>query len=576
MVSIDRLDHIREKLGQYIQIIQEETKWQKQREETKVEVKFGSAPEFSDDYGIVRTLRCLTFGKWILEYEPESQRETIFDDILLRESFTFFIEEELLFGEYKELTNLFLNFATICYLLENETITDFRNRSSNILQRLSFHYKNIKSPFQKHEIILCAIQYELIQQKINYQLVLEYYHKMIINEPTVNFDIKEFFIVFYKYISKSPIRMIAPVYLKEKHSRVLEELTKTGFKTTTAALGQIFQVSQSTISRQLEHIQSNYSIHWRVGYNFKKMGLYPHIAIIRSSPNSEISISDLIEELAKNNYIPSILEGQSENYKYVQAHIYSPVIDCLPLEMKLTRWINEGKIYSFDLLPISKDQKWLSITNEPFDPKLINLERLLKGDYKTKSLKIWDSSKFEDSTKMRFTNSDKSLLEFLSILIGNTLAGTSYFFVLVPELKEFLEKIGISFSDLNGMTKTLGKYQSQALERELFDYYIFPKLSNTKTETLTIILSGDIESERIQKALAYLKEFGLISFDFSHEKIVCMLQGPKFVDEITERILTILSELDISLEYYSAVVSVWRHLPFVNLYDFSCGKWNPK
>ena len=96
--------------------ISKNTGWEPKKLPKDIKIEFGEAPKYFESFGVIRSKRKIVFGSWIDKVEPKVVRNHFWEFLVIRECFSLFFDDNLLFGELSQLTNFILNFLALSYL----------------------------------------------------------------------------------------------------------------------------------------------------------------------------------------------------------------------------------------------------------------------------------------------------------------------------------------------------------------------------------------------------------------------------------------------------------------------------
>ena len=179
-----------------------------------------------------------------------------------------------------------------------------------------------------------------------------------------------------RYLSNDPEVIAAPIYIKKKTFKVLQNLIKFGFNASANTIAKEMNANQSTITRQIAKISSKFYAVWRLEKNYSKLGLYSYIIIIRYPTDNESVMNKIYEDLIEIKYFREFYEGKNSKYNFHYAVIHCPHLISERIAKKLSKYKNHGFIDSFEI-KIIKDRAFkTNIVFKSFKPVFSNFTNL--------------------------------------------------------------------------------------------------------------------------------------------------------------------------------------------------------
>ncbi|NHJ05300.1 MAG: hypothetical protein EAX90_10780, partial [Candidatus Heimdallarchaeota archaeon] len=225
-------EKIREGMNEIISEIRKETNWDLMRNLSDITITIGDAPEYFESFGVSRSSQDLIFGEWLEKLEPDYTKESLVEYLIIRESFSLFFKESLLFSEIRMLTDFFLNILTVSFIKNK-----FEGRSFDIV----VGFAKARFLFKKNDITNFDIQFlikmdelvtSIINQGISYTLIFNTYLFFIEDIPFNEINIDEVLIDFSRYLAVSSLEIAAPIQFNESIIKTLEKLVELGYQTS--------------------------------------------------------------------------------------------------------------------------------------------------------------------------------------------------------------------------------------------------------------------------------------------------------------------------------------------------------
>ncbi len=553
--------------------IKEETGWEFIKLPNELYIDIGDASEYYESFGVNRTKEKSIFGSWIEDVKHEYNKDVIWEMVIIREAFSLFIEEKILYCELSELTNFFLNIVAISYIQKKYPDIELNVKITTVRSRFRAQREGLNEREKALHLKIGALLDEVINQRISYKLILNTYFHYLEDYDKKDFDVIELLEDFSRYLSSSSEEIAAPIFLKEKTKRVFKELYKGGYKTTALKIAERLNVNQSTISRQLSKIDSRFYAKWRAMKNWKNLGLYTHLIIVKLPIDDKNKITGITKVLMENRYIFQIYEGKNNENIFIYTILHCPLIVAQNIENKLSRLLKKGIITSFVIKPIVNTTYKTAVVTKRFKHSIENFKKLLNNEIPCDRICLWNTDIFQKTDITILDKNDKDLLHFLSILISNSIKQSGVYGCWVPKTKQLLEKNNIDINNAQESASFLNKFRNQAMERNLLDYMIMVSLNTATSNYLIIHIKHNPKDNIIKKLSDDLSCFTSIVFLSSYQDLIISLIGPQYSDSLTKIIIDRIKKDNIDFEYFSCQVKNWRYLPLNELYDFESKKW---
>ena len=576
MSNSKSVSEIRYTISNLIQQIKEENNWGNYREIEKIKIEKGDAPEYFESFGVVRKNNKLIFGNWIDNIDPKAISDHLWEFLLIRESLSFFFNDEMLFGNKDYLTNIFLNIIALSYLQEKvpDSAKDikFFPIQSRFLLPPNKDDENQSEFFAKIGSLI-----EIINQGTTYKMLYNTFINFVEDVPTEEIDIYEVINDVYRYLSNKPEEIAAPIALKENTTNVLSELVKSGFNTSTPELAKILGANQSTIARQLAKISSKFYARWRLEKNYDKLGLHSYIVLIRIPFSNENQLDFISEEMLKVSYIQQYYEGKGDENFYQYSIFHCPHIVANRIESKLEKLARNKIILSYEVKEVFDRIFSTTIVNKAFKPTINNFKQLLNKKIPYKRILLFDKEHHKNRSVDTFDEKDMPLFKFISIIISKTTSKYGLFGTHYQQLIEFFEENKLDLNNQPECLTFVNRLQNLAFERGLFDYRFNISLSGTANSDLLVIrLIEDSNKESIEELLEKLSCFGWVFLGKTLNEYFLHILGPNYTHPLVELIEKIIEEKKIKFEFFSVKVKKFRFVDFSSLYDFQSRKFIPK
>ncbi len=562
---------IKQALQEVILEIGKKLEQEPKRDVSEYKVELGEAPEYFETFGVVREKNKLIFGSWLNDLPGKNPKNYLWEGLIVREGLTLFLDEELLTGEQKQLTDLMLNVFAIVFITNRKQSSSSDVQTSPIRNR-AFYGEEANGLERIIVQKFGALLQDLLKQHITVKFLLHTYTHFVTDIYEDEFSLMEILDDITRYVTVSAEQITAPIYLKPKIALILKELIQEGFKTSGLQLSKKLGIVQSTISRQIALLSSRYYAKWRTRKNWKKMGLHYHLGFIQTPLEIEQKLEGLVQELQKVPYISFIFTGRGSDNQHIYFTMACPYIVADSLTNKLEKLEKNGQINGFSIIPVLKSENYLSFTDEKFQPSLTNYEKLLKGKHVVEQVKTHSIEFSNEIAPMKFDEKDYNLLHFMSCIKSKTL-GSGTYGVWFEELTEKFKERGYDAENIPKFLIYINKLQNRAIEEELLDYHMMITLSSFTKNRLLIRFFLDPEDERVQELVEKFTVFGSVYVIYSYYEVTFSIVGPSFDSPLTALLLDEVAKFEIPFDYCILSCKVWRHVPLVDLYDFESKKW---
>ena len=289
-------EQIREGIAGVIKEIEEETNWSLERDLSDVSISLGEAPEYGQNFGTVREPGSIIFGSWLDLIEPNIPWFDNFEFLIIRESFAFFFNNEVLFGEIAEVIASFLNILSISFLRLKYDRRAMENKLSYARSRF-LHFVDEVPNSEGLINTINELSFIVITQAISYQLIRSTLLHFIEDIQYEELDADELFDYILRYLSNSSEEIVSPLRLKERTLEILETVVELGFAGSISQIAESLGLVSSTISKELNQFATRYLAKFRVEKNFYKLGLHYHQIIIRFEKDNNDVTTKMIDEL---------------------------------------------------------------------------------------------------------------------------------------------------------------------------------------------------------------------------------------------------------------------------------------
>ncbi len=567
-------EKIREGIQKIISSIREETNWDLQRTLSDVAIEIGEAPEYYESFGIVRKENKLIFAKWINNLVAKIAKEAIVEFVIIRESISLFIDNKLLFEEFHQLTDLFLNIAALSFLKKRYVDKSIEPKITAITSRFLTPSESLsitdKKLLQKIDSLILII----LKQGISFKLILNTYFHFIEDLKIEEINLDEIIDDIFRYLSNSPIEIVSPLILSDNSMNIIKKIVDLGYLSSTTKISKELGIDNSVVSREIQKIVSRYYARFRAERNWEKLGLHYNLGIIRFSSDQDEYKESIYQILHKNQYIGEIYEGQNAKFSYLYYNIKCPYSTIDRLALIFDRLVKENKISSFDLKTVKSRMHFTSIVDRNYKPTFENLKNLFSKNYKFQKIKLLDKEYLPYDVKFDFEQNNILLLRFLSLIISNSISNYGSIGVWLEQTKEFLQENNLRIEDLDDSIKFLNKLEKTCIENELLDFYLTLNLSGVaNAEILVIQIKIDPTSDVANEIIETLTCFSWVLVHKTYNEIFISITGPNYDHQITKMILQVIESKGFDYEYFSVRSKLFRYVPYNELYDIKNKKW---
>ncbi len=574
MSVIKKPKDILEEIQSIFEDIKKNTGWEPTKLPSDIKIEIGVAPEYYELFGVDRKKDKLIFGDWISEVEPKAISNHFWEFLLIRESFTFFFSDDLLFGDISQLVNLLLNLLALSYLQEKDPKSAKDIKFVPIQGRfLSFHGKISKDDKELESKIYSLI--EIINQGISYKMLFNTFANFIEDISLDDIDQDDVIDDIRRYLSNKPEEIAAPIYLKRNTTEVFLKLVELGYNSSAIAIADELNLNQSTVARQISKISSKFYAKWRLEKNFLKLGLQTYLLIVKIPLKNEKFLDAISDELLTTKYIDEYYEGRNTHFFFQYAVFGCPNVVSERISRKLEKQQNRGIIDSFEL-KIVKDRIFkTTIVNERFKPIRNNFVALLENKIPSKKITLWDYSYLIDVERDVLDKKDILLLKFISIIVSKSISKFGLFGAHYSEYLKFIKENSLDLNNISEVINFLNQLQNRVLERYIIDYRFNISLSGTaKNSILFFRIKADSNSEIISKIIEKISIFSWILIIKSIDEVYMLILGPDYKHFIAGLIKDILSKNKLNYEIFSAKNKVYRNVAYDELFDFNSQRWS--
>lgn len=552
--------------------INKNTGWEPKRHPNEIKIEIGDAPEYHENFGVIRKENNLVIGKWIDEVKPKFRSEDLWEFIIIRESFTHFIDNSLLYGKQTLLVAFLLNLLALSYLQMMDPDSAIETKTIPIQNRFLMPIKN---DHKSSEEILSTIWslIEVINQGTTYKMLFNTFLSFIEDVNLDDIDSDEILDDLRRYLSKDQEEIAAPIYLKKNTIEVLKNLIEFGSNASSSRIAENLEVNQSTVTRQIAKLSSKFYTKWRLEKNYAKMALHSYVLIIRYPIENGNYLSVVYEDLLKIKYFREFYEGKNEHSHFQYAVIHCPHLISEKIAKKLSNFKQQGFVHSYDLKLIKNRIFKTTIVNKPFKSSLSNFKKLLNNEILSEKIVLWDIHKHKDLIKGPIDKRDQSVLKFISFIISKSLSQFGIFGAHVDKLQDFLIENNYDLNKIPECLTFLNKIQNKAIELGLIDYRINISLTGTASSDLCLfkIYNSMNEFDDLIEKIAY---FGWMIVLKTLDCIYFIILGPTYDNPITDEIKRIIKENGFKFECFSCKPKKFRYVDYNLLYDFSSNKWS--
>lgn len=574
MNDIKKPKDIIEEIQKIFEVIKENTGWEPSKIPNDIKIEIGDAPEYYESFGVDRKKDKLIFGNWINEVEPKAISNHFWEFLLIRESFSFFFSENLLFGDISQLVNNLLNLLALSYLQEKDPKSAKDIKFVPIQGRfLSFPGKI--SDADKELISKINSLIDVINQGISYKMLFNTFVNFIEDISIDEIDQDDVIDDMRRYLSNKPEEIAAPIYLKKNTTEVLLKLVELGYNASAFTIADKLNLNQSTIARQLSKISSKFYAKWRLEKNFFKLGLQTYLLIVRIPLKNKSFLDAISDEILTTKYIDEFYEGRNDQFYFQYAVFSCPNVISERISRKLEKQQNRGIVDSFELKIVKNRIFKTAIVNERFKPTRNNFSDLLKNKIVSKKITLWDFSHHKDVERDVFDKKDISLLKFISVIISKSISKFGLFGAHYSEYLNFIKYNELDLNNISEIINFLNQLQNRVLDRYLIDYRFNISLSGTaKSNILFFIIKSDSKSENVTKIIEKISIFSWILIVESIDEIYLLVLGPDYKHFITKLIEDVLTKNNLKYEVYSTKNKVYRNVAYDELFDYNSQRWS--
>ncbi|NPE06851.1 MAG: hypothetical protein GNW80_01095 [Asgard group archaeon] len=573
-MSLKKPKDILEEIQIIFEDIKENIGWESTKLTSDIKFEIGDAPEYYENFGVVRERNKIVFGNWINEIEPKTVGNYFWEFMIVRECFTFFLEEKILFGELSQLTSFILNFLALSYIQLKEPDGSHDTKFLPIQGRFLLPKENLDEMEKEIYSKIVSLS-DVIRQGSSYKLLFNTYMNFISETPLEELDLEETLDDIRRYISNDPEEIAAPIYLKKNTMEVLLNLVKFGFKSSTSDLSRELNVNQSTITRQIAKLVSKFSANWRLEKNFFKLGLHTYVSIIRFTKDNKNNIDAVSEKLLTFDYIDRIFEGQNNDYYYIYTIFNCPHLVAERIAKSLENLKEKRLLNSFEI-ELTKNRFYrTAIINTKFRPIIENYKKLLNKEIPVKKISFWNIDFILNKEKENFERKDIPLLKLISFLLSKSISKYGLFGThRQSKWNEFVRDNNIDPNNYSETINFLNKLLNQTIERELCNFRFNFSLSGTSgTDLLILKIKSKEENYNYAKIIDEISIFGLMPGLVTLDGVYFLVFGLNFNNKITELIVDFLKSNELICETFSVKSKVFRYIDYSELYDFDSRKW---
>jgi len=559
-----------EEIQNIFEDIKENTDWEPKRLLKDIKIEIGDAPEYYENFGVVRKEKKLIFGKWIDEVKPQINSKYLWDFLIIRESLGFFIDDNLLFGNHALLLGFHLNLLALSYLQIKKP------DSARDVKSLPIQARFLLQTEKKHDDELQSKLYsliEIINQGTTYKMLHNTFMSFIEDVEFDDIDSEEILDDLRRYLSKDQEEITAPIFLKRTTSDILKYLIEVGSDASASKIAEVLNVNQSTVTRQIAKLSSKFYTKWRLEKNYAKMGLYSYILIIRYPIENEFNLKAIYDDLIKIKYFREFFEGRNDDFHFQYAVIHCPHLISEKIAKRLSNYEQQGQIHSFEIKLLKNRSFRTTIVNKPFKSKITNFRKLINNKISSEKLVLWDIYQHNDLNKEIIDEKDQNVLSFMSFIVSKGLSQFGLFGSHVDELQRFLIVNNFDLNKIPECLTFLNKIQNRAIELGLIDYRINISLTGTASSNLCIFKIFDFEN-KFDELIEKISYFGWMILLNTIDCIYFIVLGPTYNNPITDEIKKIIAANGFDFECFSCKPKKFRYVDYKKLYDFSSNKWS--
>jgi len=412
-----------------------------------------------------------------------------------------------------------------------------------------------------------------VKQNITYTLLINTFKHFIEDIPPDEIKFDELTEDFYRYLSSSPLELASPIIFSDRTADIFAKLNELGFGVSTNYSAKDLGIDYSTVSKQISKITSKFFTKWRIERNWSKLGLHSYLILVTFAKDDQDNLEKMTVELNKVPYIFEIFIGENSTNSYLYSVIYSPHITIENLGNKLEQYQKDGFFEDFKIKLINRRRYRTALLSETKNISHQFFSDLLAGNADYRIVDLWSSEKFS-SNIVNLRQSDEPLLEFLSILIDNSITAQGDYGVQIPEVYHFLERNNLSMNNLPESLKFFNRLHKEVIKRNLADYRLTIRLSYLSTSDMLVIrLKLDPELKSTQKIIDKLSCFSWIVILETSDEVLIVILGPTFDNTLTETIANSLNEQQLDYELFSMKQKTRKVILYNELFDFENKKW---
>ncbi|NHJ48289.1 MAG: hypothetical protein FK733_10935 [Asgard group archaeon] len=567
-------EKIREEMKRIISEIRDETDWELKWNLSELTIEIGNAPMYGPIFGINRDSKKIAFGSWLEELTPKYYRNNLVEFLIIRESLSCFIENELLLETNFTLVFYILNLCALAYMRKKYEKKYFETKLFNIRERFLFEDDQLNDEERFFQSKFHSLATNVVSQQITYKHLLETFLHFLEESSYSELDEYEILDHIYRYLSNIPEEIVAPIRLKLNTLQVLEKVVDMGFDATASNIAEILGKDHTTIYREFKKIASRYNAYFRVQKNFHKLGLHFYLILIRLNKNNDDNVQRTIDELCKVRYVGIISEGKGDNFHYIYSITLCPHFVADSLGNKFEKMMKNQIIKSFEIKPLKNRIYMTSFVEERFDSSIENYQKLIDGVFKCKKIETWNDNKFKQSPPMKFTEKERNLLRAISVYKSSSLANPQLYRVFTTQLKKFAVDNKIDINKLDDFLGFMNSQRNQLLEKELINFRLELTISDLAiNDVLSIKVNCDTENEKTVQLIDKISIFSRIAFHITHDCIIIQILGLNNEHPITNLIIKLISKFGFEYEKFTIKQKVWRFIPLSELYHFQGNKW---
>lgn len=552
--------------------IRKNSKWEPKRFPKDIKIEIGTTPEYYENFGVVREKNKLVFGDWIDIVEPKAISNYFWEFLIIRESFTFFIDSTLLFGNKAMLIGFLLNLLALSYLHMKEPDSAINTKFLPIQGRILMPEKDAKKSDSEIQSIIYSLV-EVIHQGTSYKMLHNTFLSFIEDIELDDIDSEEILDDLRRYLSKEQEEIAAPIFLKRKTLDILKCIIKHGSNTSASKIADVLEINQSTVTRQITKLSSKFYTKWRLEKNYAKMGLHSYIMIIRYPIENEFNLNVIYEDLIKIKYFREFYEGKNDQFHYQYAVIHCPHLISEKIAKKLLNLKQQGQIHSFEIKLLKNRIFRTTIVNKPFKPNFSNFKKLINNEISSEKLVLWDINQHKDLNKELIDKKDQNVLRYISFIVSKSLSQFGLFGSHVDELQDFLIENNYDLNKIPECLTFLNKIQNRGIELGIIDYRINISLTGTATSNLCLFKINN-SMNKFDDIIEKISYFGWMITLKTLDCIYFIVLGLTYNNPIADKIKKIILANGYEFECFSCKPKKFRYVDYNMLYDFSSNKWS--